>query len=89
MRQRPSPLRVRRFLRGLRLRDVADAVGAHETLISEIERGDSPLRGRVLHALANFYTTPSDRLLFEHERWQRSDHRSVPTRPPAPCGDTP
>jgi transcriptional regulator with XRE-family HTH domain len=80
MQCRPSPLRARRLLRGLRLRDLANDVDLHETTLSEVERGDTPLRGRVLHRLAAYYQTPSDRLLLEHERWQQRATRTLPGR---------
>jgi transcriptional regulator with XRE-family HTH domain len=67
--QRPSPLRTRRFLRGWRLRDVERRTGIRDCTLSEIERGEMPLRGRALHRLASLYATPSQQLLDEMRRW--------------------
>ena len=67
--ERPSPLRVRRLLRGSRLRDVAGATGLPDVYISQAERGERVLAGRPLLALAAYYQTPADRLTAEMERW--------------------
>src|SRR5262245_61653530 len=74
---RPSMLRLRRLARGWRLRDLRDLVGVDEATIGGVERGDLPLRGRVLHALAEVYATSADRLLFEHERWARTRRSAI------------
>jgi transcriptional regulator with XRE-family HTH domain len=66
---RPSPLRCRRLLRGWRLRDVQRLTRISDCTLSEIERGEVPLRGRALHQLATLYATPSQRLLDEMARW--------------------
>jgi transcriptional regulator with XRE-family HTH domain len=66
---RPSPLRVRRFLRGLRLLDLARLAGLHATLLSGIERGERPLRGRPLRELARIYATDAPQLVAEMQRW--------------------
>jgi transcriptional regulator with XRE-family HTH domain len=73
---RPSMLRMRRLARGWRLRDLRDVVGIDEATLGGVERGDLPLRGRVLHKLAEVYATSGDRLLYEHARWERT-RRSV------------
>src|SRR5262245_32381548 len=66
---RPSPLRARRFLRGLRLRDLSNATCVPDAVLSLVERGEIPLRGRVLHQLAHFYSTPAETLSGEMARW--------------------
>ena len=66
---RPSPLRCRRLLRGWRLRDVQRLTRIPDCTLSEIERGEMPLRGRFLHRLATLYATPSQQLLDEMARW--------------------
>jgi transcriptional regulator with XRE-family HTH domain len=53
--QRPSPLRTKRLLRGLRLRDLERATEIPETTLSRLERGESPLVGHWLTSLAAFY----------------------------------
>ena len=52
---RPSPLRLRRLVRGLRLRDVEKATGINDVVLSQIERGELPLTGGRLERLAGFY----------------------------------
>ena len=51
--ERPSSLRARRLLRGLRLRDVERATDIPDTTISRLERGELPLVGRWLTALTS------------------------------------
>jgi transcriptional regulator with XRE-family HTH domain len=86
--RRPSPLRARRLLRGERLRDVARAIGAHDTVVSLLERGDRPLRGRLLHALAAHYATPAAQLLAEMARWIEREQRAATARPARPMAGT-
>ena len=74
---RPSMLRMRRLARGWRLRDLRDQTGFPEATLGGVERGDLPLRGRVLHTLATVYATSSERLLYEHERWERSRRSAI------------
>jgi transcriptional regulator with XRE-family HTH domain len=66
---RPSPLRVRRILRGARLRDIATATGVQVMSLSELERGERPLAGRMLGILADYYQTAPERLVVEMARW--------------------
>jgi transcriptional regulator with XRE-family HTH domain len=70
-------LRLRRLARGWRLRDLRDVVGVDEATLSQVERGDQPLRGRVLRKLAETYATSSARLLYEHERWERTRRSAI------------
>src|SRR5262245_10468343 len=65
---RPSPLRLRRVVRGLRLRDIAEATGLLEVRISQAERGESYLWGRRLAALAAYYDVSPEVLLTERRR---------------------
>jgi hypothetical protein len=67
---RPSPLRARRFLRGERLRDTAAATLLPEQYVSQAERGERDLAGRVLHALAIHYQTEATVLVAEMARWR-------------------
>jgi transcriptional regulator with XRE-family HTH domain len=67
--RRPSPLRARRLLRGMRLRDLSLATGLADALLSALERGEHPLRGRALRVLASYYVTTADGLRAEMERW--------------------
>jgi transcriptional regulator with XRE-family HTH domain len=76
---RPSKLRLRRLARGLRLRDVSVAIGVHDTILSQVERGEAPLRGKLLHALAGFYQTDALALLAEYDRWRQRDALSGPS----------
>ena len=66
---RPSPLRARRLLRGLRLRDVERATGIADTVVSRLERGEAKLLGPRLRRLAEFYQTPPARLADEMRAW--------------------
>src|SRR4029450_7352368 len=99
-RLRPSPLRVRRVLRGLRLRDVERAVGIPDTVLSALERGETKLLGPRLRRLAAFYATPPARLVDEMRSWlgrkgKGEDSHAVPpdsaagTRAAAPRRPTP
>jgi transcriptional regulator with XRE-family HTH domain len=73
---RPSPLRARRLLRGLRLRDVERAIGIADTALSALERGEAKLLGTRLRRLAEFYQTPPARLADEMRAWaDRPDAR--------------
>lgn len=81
--RRPSPLRVRRLLRGARLLDVARATGLPLVYVSQVERGDRPLAGRVLHALARHYQTSADRLVSEMRRWTDPESAPRPAGGPA------
>jgi len=74
----PSPLRARRLLRGLRLRDVERGTGIPDTTVSRLERGELPLVGRWLAQLAQFYATPPQALRREMERWESGDERGLP-----------
>lgn len=65
---RPSPLRVRRLLHGLRLRDLGDKTGISEATLSRLERGEVPLLGRWLEALARYYATPPTVIRAEMEQ---------------------
>jgi transcriptional regulator with XRE-family HTH domain len=67
--ERPSPLRARRLLRGLRLRDVERATGIADTVLSRLERGEAVLLGPRLRRLAQFYATPAGPLADEMRRW--------------------
>ena len=80
---RPSPLRARRLLRGLRLRDVENATGVRDTTLSELERGETPLIGYRLARLADFYATDPHRLRDEMDRWRAQ--RGM-TSAPSPTG---
>src|SRR4029453_16634406 len=71
MDRRPSPLRARRLLRGLRLRDVERAIGIPDTVLSALERGEAKLLGPRLRRLATFYATPPARLVDEMRCWLR------------------
>jgi transcriptional regulator with XRE-family HTH domain len=76
---RPSPLRARRVLRGLRLRDVENATGIADTMLSALERGEAKLLGPRLRRLAAFYATPAARLVDEMRAWAaRNDGRRLP-----------
>jgi len=66
---KPSPLRARRLLRGLVLRQVEDATGISGSMISALERAEVPLRGNRLENLARFYATPPARLVAEMRAW--------------------
>lgn len=70
-------LRLRRLARGWRLRDLRDVVDVDEATLSAVERGDIPLRGRVLHKLAETYATSCARLLYEHERWAHTRRSAI------------
>jgi transcriptional regulator with XRE-family HTH domain len=70
---RPSPLRVRRLLRGARLRDVAAATGLQMMALSEVERGERPLAGALLRLLSVHYQTAPERLTLEMTRWLAQD----------------
>jgi transcriptional regulator with XRE-family HTH domain len=66
---RPSPLRARRLLRGLRLRDVEFATGLTAALVGALERGEFWPSPNAFAALARFYETPVARLAEEMTRW--------------------
>ena len=83
-RERPSPLRARRLLRGERLYDVGAAIDAHPTLISQVERGLRELTPRLVARLAVYYATPAARLLAEMDRWR--DGHAGPSSGPPPGG---
>jgi len=70
--ERPSPLRARRLLRGLRLRDVELATGIPDTTVSRLERGELSLIGRRLVRLAAFYATPPKAIRDEMDRYTAS-----------------
>jgi transcriptional regulator with XRE-family HTH domain len=80
--KRPSPLRARRLLRGLRLRDVERATGIADTVVSRLERGEAKLLGPRLRRIAEFYATPPTRLTDEMREWARrgggSERRPTP-----------
>jgi transcriptional regulator with XRE-family HTH domain len=76
---RPSPLRARRLLRGLRLRDLENATGIADTMLSALERGEEKLIGPRLRRLAAFYATPPARLVDEMRAWAaRTGGRVLP-----------
>jgi transcriptional regulator with XRE-family HTH domain len=66
---RPSPLRLRRVVRGLRLRDVAEATGLLEVRISQLERGELRLAGPRLVKLSEFYKCSATQLVAEMVKW--------------------
>jgi hypothetical protein len=66
---RPSPLRARRLLRGLRLRDVEKATDIPNTTLSRLERAELPLVGYWLTRLARFYAADPSALKQEMERF--------------------
>jgi transcriptional regulator with XRE-family HTH domain len=66
---RPSPLRLRRLVRGLRIIDLARATGLIPVRISELERGECALAGHRLQRLARFYAVPPSTLVEEMGRW--------------------
>lgn len=72
-RTRPSPLRIRRLLRGARLVDVANATGLHAIYISQAERGERRLAGALLRLLSVHYQTAPERLAAEMARWLAQD----------------
>ena len=76
---RPSPLRLRRLARGLRLRDVEKATGINDVILSRIERGELPLVGRRLSLLADFYAERAGDLSLEMRRFR--GRRDVSIRP--------
>ncbi len=59
---RPSNLRMLRLAAGLRLKDVELATGIADTTLSKLERGEIPLIGARLRALARLYEASPDRL---------------------------
>ena len=65
----PSPLRARRLLRGLRLKDVEQVTGIPDTTLSKLVRGEIPLLGLRLRKLADLYETPADILTREMSRF--------------------
>jgi transcriptional regulator with XRE-family HTH domain len=69
MTSRPSPLRLRRIVRGLRLRDVQAATGLLEVRISQLERGECRLAGPRLTKLATFYKCEPSQLIDEMSKW--------------------
>ncbi len=81
---RPSPLRARRLLRGLRLRDVGRAADVPDTTLSRLERGELPLIGPWLRKLAAFYATPPDALRREMERFAAGAERECESRAETP-----
>jgi hypothetical protein len=82
---RPSPLRLRRWVRGLRLRDVQDATGLLEVRLSQLERGELRLAGPRLAKLATFYGCAPAQLVLEMARWcARTNRRFLgPEHPPS------
>jgi len=72
---RPSPLRIRRLLRGLRLVDVEHATGLPALLISRLERGEGPPSTAALAELARYYATDTARLHAEMDRWAIGEAR--------------
>jgi transcriptional regulator with XRE-family HTH domain len=76
-RVRPSPLRVRRLLRGLRLVDVEHATGLPALLVSQLERGEGPPSGAALAELARFYATDAAQLRAEMDRWALAEARRL------------
>ena len=63
---------------GLRLRDVERATGIPETTISRLERGETPLVGRWLAALAAYYEVEPSALRDEMDVfWEK---QSVPVQ---------
>jgi len=78
MTNRPSPLRLRRLHRGLRLRDVGDAVGLDATRLGDFERGDRLLDQRALRVLSEFYAVGSAQLTAEMSRWLEQRGARVP-----------
>ena len=66
---RPSPLRLRRWVRGLRLRDVRESTGLLEVRISQLERGELRLAGPRLTRLAAFYRCSGAQLVAEMAKW--------------------
>lgn len=71
----PSPLRLRRWVRGLRLRDVREGTGLLEVRISQLERGELRLAGPRLTKLAAFYKSTPEQLLEEMAKWCARTHR--------------
>jgi transcriptional regulator with XRE-family HTH domain len=67
--EKPSPLRVHRLLRGLRLRDLEQLTGIPDTTLSRLERGELSLTGRWLTILANNYAIPASTLTREMEQF--------------------
>jgi transcriptional regulator with XRE-family HTH domain len=89
---RPSPLRLRRIVRGLRLRDLREATGLLEVILSQLERGECRLAGSRLTKLATFYTCEPTQLLDEMAKWCRRTNRPFlgPEVPPSlECGEPP
>ena len=74
---RPSPLRIRRLMRGLRLRDLEYLSAIPESTLSRIERGELPLLGGWLTALARVYATDPVRLREEMESWAAGANRAT------------
>jgi transcriptional regulator with XRE-family HTH domain len=74
---RPSPLRIRRLLRGLRLVDVEHATGLPALLVSQLERGEGPPSAAALAELARFYATDAAQLRAEMDRWAVGEARRV------------
>jgi transcriptional regulator with XRE-family HTH domain len=64
-----SPLRLRRWTRSLRLRDVSQATGLLEVRISQLERGELRLAGPRLVKLAAFYKCSPAQLVTEMLKW--------------------
>ena len=75
---RPSPLRLRRLHRGLRLRDLADAVRVNDATLGALERGDRNFDPRSLRALSVFYQTDAARLEAEMARWREQRGPRLP-----------
>jgi len=79
---RPAPLRARRLLLGLRLRDVEKATGIPETTLSRLERGETPIVGRWLATLSRFYAVEPSALRDEmdafYEQQPGTDQEFVP-----------
>jgi transcriptional regulator with XRE-family HTH domain len=65
----PSPLRLRRWVRGLRLRDLQEATGLLEVRLSQLERGELRLAGPRLAKLAAFYECSAAQLVAEMGKW--------------------
>jgi transcriptional regulator with XRE-family HTH domain len=78
-----SPLRLRRWTRSLRLRDVSEATGLLEVRISQLERGECRLAGPRLTKLATFYKCEPSQLIDEMSKWcERTGRPLLGPQPP-------